>query len=807
MIIQNYWNSVWRNLMKRKGFSFINIFGLAVGMASALLIFTYVAFEFSFDKMHSKSERIYRVQSTFHEGEVLTDDWATSSFGYGSAMQENLAGIEDYTRVGCIIQPEQLVKYGELCLRENGIAYADPGFFRLFDFELLKGDRASCLSMPCQVVITERIARKYFRDEDPVGKILIFNSNMGKVSCEVTGVMKEMPSNSHIHYNFLLSYATLPKWVQEYWYKHEAYTYVLLDSPERKEEIERTFPQLAEKYKTEEALKNKTWGVRLEPLEKIHLNPQLGYEAELKGNHSAIIALIFGAIAILIIAWINYINLTVARSMERAKEVGVRRVVGAFPKQLVGQFLFEAFVMNLIAFIIALGLIELLLPSFNQLVGRTITFSVWFTEYWGGGVLLLFIVGIYISGYYPARALLRKKPIVLLKGKFQNSRSGENTRKILVIVQYTASMILLCSTLIVFAQLSYMRRQSLGVKTDQILVIKFPGPTEGMKTKMESMRRAIKKLPLASKVTCSGAVPGEEVAMFLSNHRAHDALKQNRLYEMLSCDPDYIDAYGLEVVAGRGFSEEYGDDVNKLVINETAARMLGYVDNDNAIGEEIAVETLGEPMQVIGVVKDYHQQALNKGYTGVMLFHKDKIDWIPQRYISVVMKPGDPSELVSQIGEIWNNYFVDSSFDYFFLDQFYDRQYRQDEAFGVLMGGFTGLAIFISCLGLWVLVMFSCAVRTKEMGIRKVLGASRWNLFYQLGKGFFIPIIIAILIALPVAWGSMNAWLAHYPFRTELKVWFFLLPVVLMLLISFLTVAGQTIKVVYSKPARSLKYE
>ena len=806
-MIGNYWNSAYRNLMKRKKFSFINIFGLAIGMASALLMLTYVTFEFSFDKMHTKYAHIYRVQSTFHEGEVLTDYWATSSFGYASAMKENLAGIEDYTRIATHLQPEQIVKYGELTLRENQIAYADPGFFRLFDFELLKGDKKTCLSMPRQVVITERIARKYFKDEDPIGKILIFTGTYDKVSCEVTGVMKEMPSNSHIHYNFLISYASLPQYMQEYWYKHEAYTYVLLDSPERKAEIEKEFPVMAEKYKTEEALKNKTWGVSLIPLADIHLTPQIGYETETKGNRSAMIALIFAAVAILVIAWINYINLTVARSMERAKEVGVRRVVGAFPKQLVGQFLFEAFVMNLIAFIIALGLIELLLPSFNQLVGRTITFSVWFTEYWGGGVLLLFIVGIYISGYYPARALLRKKPIVLLKGKFQNSRSGENTRKILVIVQYTASMILLCSTLIVFAQLSYMRRQSLGVKTDQILVIKFPGPTEGMKTKMESMRRAIKKLPLASKVTCSGAVPGEEVAMFLSNHRAHDALKQNRLYEMLSCDPNYIDAYGLEVVAGRGVSEEYGDDVNKLVINETAARMLGYVDNDDAIGEEIAVETLGEPMQVIGVVKDYHQQALNKGYTGVMLFHKDKIDWIPQRYISVVMKPGDPSELVSQIGEIWNNYFADSSFDYFFLDQFYDRQYRQDEAFGVLMGGFTGLAIFISCLGLWVLVMFSCAVRTKEMGIRKVLGASRWNLFYQLGKGFFIPIIIAILIALPVAWGSMNAWLAHYPFRTELKVWFFLLPVVLMLLISFLTVAGQTIKVVYSKPARSLKYE
>lgn len=807
MMVQNYWNSACRNLMKRKVFSFINIFGLAVGMASALLILTYVAFEFSFDKMHSKSDRIYRVQSTFHEGEVLTDNWATSSFGYGSAMQENLAGIEDYTRVGCIIQPEQLVKYGELCLRENEVAYADPGFFRLFDFELLKGDRATCLSTPGQVVVTERIARKYFRDEEPLGKILIFNSNLGKVSCEVTGVMKEMPSNSHIHYNFLLSYKSLPEWVQEYWYKHEAYTYLLLDSPERKEEIERAFPQMAEKYKTEEALKNKTWGVRLEPLEEIHLDPQLGYEAELKGNRSAIIALIFGAIAILVIAWINYINLTVARSMERAKEVGVRRVVGAFPKQLVGQFLFEALVMNLIALIIAIGLIELLLPAFNQLVGRTVTFSVWFTEYWGLLVLLLFAAGIYISGYYPAWALLRKKPIVLLKGKFQNSRSGESTRKVLVIVQYTASMILLCGTLVVFAQLSYMRRQSPGVKTDQILVIKSPAPTEDMKTKMEAMRKALKRLPLVSKVTCSGSVPGEEVAMFLSNRRAHDALKQNRLYEMLGCDPDYIEAYGMEIAAGRGFSEEYGDDINKLVINETAVRMLGYVNNEDAIGEEISVETIGEPMQVIGVVKDYHQQALNKSYTPIMLFHKDKIDWIPQRYISVVMQTDDPSALVAQIAGVWNSYFADSSFDYFFLDQFYDSQYRQDEAFGVLMGGFTGLAIFVSCLGLWVLVMFSCAVRTKEMGIRKVLGASKWNLFYQLGKGFFIPVMIAVVVALPISWFCMNAWLSHYAFRTDLKVWFFMLPVVLMLFISFLTVAGQTMKVIYSKPARSLRYE
>ena len=736
-MIGNYWNSAYRNLMKRKKFSFINIFGLAIGMASALLMLTYVTFEFSFDKMHTKYAHIYRVQSTFHEGEVLTDYWATSSFGYASAMKENLAGIEDYTRIATHLQPEQIVKYGELTLRENQIAYADPGFFRLFDFELLKGDKKTCLSMPRQVVITERIARKYFKDEDPIGKILIFTGTYDKVSCEVTGVMKEMPSNSHIHYNFLISYASLPQYMQEYWYKHEAYTYVLLDSPERKAEIEKEFPVMAEKYKTEEALKNKTWGVSLIPLADIHLTPQIGYETETKGNRSAMIALIFAAVAILVIAWINYINLTVARSMERAKEVGVRRVVGAFRQQLIYQFLFEALVMNLIAFILAVGLIELVLPHFNQLVGRTVTFSVWFMDYWWILLVLVFIAGIFISGYYPALALLNRKPITLLKG----------------------------------------------------------------------MKKAIARLPLVHRVTFSGAVPGEEVATFLSNRRTNDALKQNRLYEMLACDPDYADAYGLQIVAGRSFSEEYGDDVDKLVINETAVRNLGFASNDEAIGELVTVECTDAPMQIIGVVKDYHQQALSKNYTPIMLIHKDKIDWLPQRYISVVMASGNPRELVSQVQEIWNQYFADSSFDYFFLDQFFDHQYRQDEVFGAMIGSFTGLAIFISCLGLWVLVMFSCSTRTKEMGIRKVLGASRWNLFYQLVKGFFQLILIAVVIALPVAWFSMNAWLSHYAFRTDLKAWFFIVPVLLMLFISFVTVAFQTMKIIMSKPARSLRYE
>lgn len=395
----------------------------------------------------------------------------------------------------------------------------------------------------------------------------------------------------------------------------------------------------------------------------------------------------------------------------------------------------------------------------------------------------------------------------MLKGKFINSRSGERTRKVLVVVQYAASMILLCGTLIVFAQLNFMRNQFLGVKTDQIVVIKFPGRVEDMNIRLEAMKKAIARLPLVHKVTFSGAVPGDEVATFLSNRRLNDAMKQNRLYEMLACDPDYIEAYGLQVVAGRGFSEDYGADIDKLVINETSARNLGFAGNEEAIGERVAVECTDTPMQIIGVVKDYHQQALNKNYTPIMLIHKDQIGWLPQRYISVVMKSGDPRELVGQVEEIWKQYFADSSYDYFFLDQYFDHQYRQDEVFGIMIGCFTGLAIFISCLGLWVLVMFSCSTRTKEMGIRKILGATRMNLLYQLGKEFILLILIAVVIALPVAWFSMNNWLNHYAFRTGLEWWFFALPVVLMLFISFATVTLQTMKVILSKPARSLRYE
>lgn len=806
-MIQNYWTSAYKNLLKKKGFSFVNILGLAIGMTSALLILTYVAYEYSFDSMHARADHTYRVESTFHEGEVLTDYWATSSFGYGTAMLQNLSGIEDCARVATQYQPEQIVKYGELIYRENNIAYADPSFFRIFDYPLVEGNRETCLSTPRKVVISERIARKYFKGEDPIGKILRFTTGSESLTCEVSGVMKDMPHNVHVRYEFLISFSSLPKWIDDYWYKHECYTYVVLKPGVTPSQIEQPFPAMAEKYKTDEALRNKTWGIRLLPLRDIHLTPQKPYEVENKGNRSAMIALIFAAIAILCIAWINYVNLTVARSMERAREVGLRRVVGATRKQLISQFLFESLVVNLIALVVALGLVEVLFPAFNTLIGKELSFAVWFSMWLGLILVAIFLIGVLLSGYYPALILSAKKPITMLKGKFSHTKSGERTRKVLVVLQYTASMVLLCSTLVVFAQLRFMRNQSLGVRTDQTLVIKFPGYTDDFQTKLRSMKKEIAKLPPVYKVTVSGGIPGEEIGMFLSNRRQDDQLKQNRLYEVLSCDEDYLQAYDLEVVAGRGFSEEYGADKNKLVVNEASVRTLGYTSNEEALGQLILVETVEEPMQIIGVVKNYHQQSLNKSFTPIMFAQSSILPWMKQRYISVVMKNGNPKELVNTVGDIWNRYFIDSSYDYFFLDQYFNQQYKQDEIFGMIMGLFTVLAIFISCLGLWVLVMFSCGTRFREMGIRKVLGASNGNLFYQLGKEFFLLIGIAMLIALPLSWFVMQNWLSHYAFRTDMKVWFFALPVILLFFISLFTIGWQTAKTIYSKPARALRYE
>ena len=419
-MIRNYFKTAIRILFKNKKLSTINIFGLAIGLAASVLIVLYINAEFSFDTFHSKADRIYRVESNFYEGDVLTDAWATSAFGYGQAMKDNLSGVEDFARLA-LDQTEQIVGYKDHYIREQGVTYTDPSFFEIFDYKLLEGDRATMLLNPTSVVISERAALKLFKNESPLGKVISFGTQSNVQKYEITGIIENLPRNSHVQFDYFISIHSLPDWKKDFWYMHEAYTYILLNENTLVEDIENAFPKMAEAFKTEEALKSKTWGVSLVPLKDIHLNPWKQYERETKGNKTTLYSLLIVAIILLTIAWSNYVNISIAQSYERTMEIAVKKVHGIARRMLLGQFMFESFFTNSLALIIAIILIILALPGLSNLVDPQLLFlPLYRLEFW---ILagFVFVIGVLLSGFYPAFVLSSFKPIEMLRGKMKGN--------------------------------------------------------------------------------------------------------------------------------------------------------------------------------------------------------------------------------------------------------------------------------------------------------------------------------------------------------------------------------------------------
>lgn len=805
-MIKNYFKIAFRNLIKKKLFTLINITGLVISMVVALLILNYVSFERSYDTMHTNADRIYRVESQFYEGDRLTDDWATASFGYASAMKENIPGIENYVRIA-INATERMVSYGENISRENSVVTTEPSFFSLFSFKLIKGDELTALSSPNKVVISQLAAHKYFKNENPIGKILKFKTVNNTVECEVTGILEDIPANSHFNYNFFISWDTQRERLRNTWYLHETYSYVQLQAGVSPESVESAFPAMSEKYKTNDALKEKIWAIQLEPLKSLHLNPQKQYEREAKGNAKAITALILIAFVILLIAWINYINLTTSQSLERAREVGVRKVSGALKKQLIIQFLIESTLVNLVSLLLAVGLFLALIPTFNTFIGKNVGFSIFYMpQFW---VLITFFLlsGIGLSGLYPSFVLANIKPAIILKGKFLNSKRAGTVRKGLVVFQFAASLILICGTLVVYAQLKYMQNQPLGVNIDKTLIVKFPAQTDNLMEKVMSFKREVNELPEIKNVAISNAVPGMEVAFFLSNRLYEDASSQNRLYEMQTVDYDFIDTYGLKIIEGRGFEKSFTNDVRNIILNEESVKQLGFANNTEAIGKKVLLEGQQDPHKIIGVTKNYHQQSLNKAFTPIMMIMYNSIGWLRPRYLSVKISGENLTEASRKINGIWNGFFPESTFDYFFSDQFYNAQYSLDRKFASIFGLFAMLAIFIACLGLWALALFAGLIRKKEMGVRKALGASNSSLFYSLSREFIYLTLYSAFVGIPLAYFIMSEWISTYAFRTELEWWFFIVPVLVLVVIATFTISYQTLKTAHSSAVESLKYE
>jgi putative ABC transport system permease protein len=804
-MLKNILLIAWRNFRGHKTASIILIAGLMLGQAAFIVISGYTHFERSYDRMLGNADSIFRVESRFYKNDQLTDDWATSTNGYATAMKKEFPEVADFTRINWN-NSERVVRYGTIKYREAHVCFADSNFFQFFRYPLLAGDAARVLKEPNSIVLSATTAKKYFGAANPIGKWLDINTVGDSYHCVVTGVFADLPGNSTMRFTALVSWSTQKLWQRDFWYIHESYTFVRLLAGVAPAQVEEKFPALAEKYKNGPSLKDLKWAIQLVPLADMHLKPVKQYEIETKGNGRAIWFLEVIAYIILLIASINYINLTTARAADRAKEIGIRKVSGARAPQLIIQFLVESTLISGVALAAGIWLTDVLQGPLMEFLGA------------GSGVLydsglvirlaLTLVTMILLTGVYPALVLSRVKPVTILKGRYTSSKGGVLLSRAMVVFQFTASLLLLAGVLAVYRQIRYMESEPAGVSMAQTLVFRAPVDTADYTDAVRSFKTALQGISGVEAVTGSGAVPGKEVGEFAADRPWGAPKSEERTYEMLRVDFDFIPTYGLKVLAGRAFDPTRPADSTGIILNESAVRQLGWSSPEEAVGKKVWLETLDQrPNEVIGVVQNYHQQSLQSDYTPVILFMDPALGWIPTRYYSVRIRPGYEHAVTAAAGSLLERYFPESSYDFFFLDDFYNVQYRQDISFGRIFLLFSSLAIVIACMGLFGLTAHSTRRRIREIGVRKTLGASVPQLMALLvGESVWL-ILGCSLLGLPLAYLFIAGWLKNYAFRVELTWWQFGLPVVLLLAIAMSTISVLVWKAARTNPVLTLRVE
>ena len=800
-MLRNYLTVAIRNLRNTKLYSFINITGLAAGMACSILILLYVQDELSFDRYHTNADRIYRIVHEMDFGNGQTRRSVITPRPMAAALAEEFPEIEHTVR---FMYGRTEMYHGERGFRQ-GFTSSDPGLFDIFDFPLIKGDPKTALSEPNTVVITEAIAKKYFRAEDPMGKVLTVSHGTYR-DYKVTGILKEIPRNSHVQFDILTSIRPrdndrwLPNHPTASW--PLVMTYILLPKGYDPAELEAKLPDFVDKYMGNH-LRTKGWTLtfRLQPLTSIYLHPPFEHDKALHGNMVYVYG--FSAIAcfILLIACINFMNLSTARSARRAREVGLRKTVGAHKGQLIGQFLSESLLMAVLAFVLALVLVELLLPAFSTISDKDLSMvysSIWLAILTG----ILVLTGL-IAGSYPAFFLSSFETVEVLKGTLRSGGRSSPLRITLVTVQFAITTTLLISTGVVYMQMDYARNKDLGVEKDNIVSVAF-----GVRDRFETIKQDWLKGPGILGAAASRTVPfrtSRQLPTFpvIPEGAPAKAPIDIPTYEI---DYDYLNVFGIDLIAGRNFSRERfpADTTNAFVINESAVRKFGWTSPEAAINKQVTLldrntNTLLKKGHVIGVVKDFHMQILYKEITPLVLHMSPR----PFLYLSVKVHPDRMSEALA---------FLDSKrkrslYDYIFIDEFFENQYRADEKRGQILGGFTLLAITIACLGLFGLASFAAEQRTKEIGIRKVLGASGIGILLLLSKDFVKPVLLANLIAWPVAYYAMRDWLWNFAYRIDLGIHTFILGGLLALVIALATVSYQTLKAARANPVDALRYE
>jgi len=805
----NYLKTAFRNLLKNKGFTTLNVLGLTLGIATCLLIVFYVLDELSYDRYNEKADRIYRINNEIKFG-GNEKVYAASPAPTALAMKNDFPEIEQVVRLQNAGRIR--VKKGSQYIQEDHAVYADSSLFAVFTLPMIDGDAANALRDPHSVVITERTAKKYFNRTNVVGQMLLIDEGD---PYKITGVIRDLPTQSHFQFDFFLSLSTLPYSREQAWLTNNFNTYILLKPGADPTRLEAKFSGFIRKYMGPQVLdvlhitfdafeqSGNYYRFSLFPLTRIHLQSNSVDDLAPNGNIEYIY--IFSAIAlfILLIACINFMNLSTARSANRAREVGVRKVLGSPRKYLIAQFLTESVIVTMAGAALAVVVAWALLPLFNILSGKELTVNYHLFRQLLP-ILLVFVVIIgCLAGSYPALFLSAFQPIEVLKGKLASGFKGGRLRSFLVVFQFTISLFLITSTLVVYQQIKYIQSRDLGYNRDHVLIVQ---NTETLGSKASSFKQEIKQLSGVDNATLTSALPtadyGNWTALFEDR-----ALDQKRAVhsQRWSVDEDYLGTLGIKLKTGRNFSRQMPTDSSAVIINEAAAKLLSYADPLNkqlyAPGDNFLKKI--NTYHIIGVIKDFNFRSLRENVTPMALILDEDRGALSVRIHAGANIPA----LMAQISDKWKGLSPNQEFAYSFMEQDFDGLYRAEQRIGKIFISFSSLAILIACLGLFGLVAYAAEQRTREIGIRKVLGAGTSTIVKMLSRDFIKLVLLAILIASPLAWLAMHKWLEGFAYRIDISLWIFIIAGLIALLIALLTVSFQTIRAAVANPVKSLKTE
>ncbi|GAB2765805.1 ABC transporter permease [Rhabdobacter roseus] len=801
MMIQNYFKIAFRNLRKHKAFSFINIAGVALGLACFLMLALYVKDELSYDRHHAHADRIYRLSRTF----LSKDGTVSLRLGhaappFGPLIKQDFPEVEEVVRM---LETGALIRYGDHLFNENELFVAEQNLFKVFSFKVLSGNPDKALENPFSIMFSRPMAEKYFGKENPLGKVVRLDDQLDYT---VTGVFEPLPAQSHFHPSFLISFTTLnddrvygAEGLRSNWGNNSFSTFLLLPEKYDAQKMVKAFPDFQNRHIDPKA---STYSVLdLMKLTDIHLHSHLDSEIEANGDIQYVY--LFSAIAlfILIIACINYMNLATAKSATRAKEVGMRKVIGAVRLQLINQFLSESVLLVGVSVVLAVGIVVLCLPALNNFTQKQLSFAALLDPTFLAILVFITLFTGLVAGSYPAFFMTSFQPISVLKGRMASVLKNGMLRQTLVVAQFAIAVVLIISTVVVYTQMRYIQNYKLGYSKDQVVLLY---ASDDSTIHFESIKERLKANSNIREVGRSSRVPSGRL---LDSWEAYvmkgDSMAPTDInIKSLSVDEDFIPTYQIEMAAGRNFSRDYATDKTAgFILNETAVRLLGWKNPADAVGNRFGYGAVRG--QIIGVTKDYHFESLHQKVAPIVMFHQ------PGRMsrVSVQVSGGDLQQALSHIESVWQSQFPGRPFSYEFLDQRFGQLYAREQTQQMLFGIFAGIAIFISCLGLLGLSMFMAEVRTKEIGVRKVLGASVGSIVVMLSSDFLKLVLVAIAIASPIAWYGMRSWLQDFAYHTDISWWVYVLAGTLAVGIALLTVSFQSIKAALMNPVKSLRSE